>query len=189
MLKKVGVTIHSEQYSVSDELYNAFCQGMDGDDFPEADEEALFAAMETVREGQPNNGFPAEPPEKDENDTLEIFTEGRLKIRDGEVSLTYTETEESGFDHLETVLRFSEATPEVVSMIRFGEVNASFLFEARKRTKCVYNMPFGALELTIRTVSVDNRLVNEGILVLDYYIEIRGANAEHKCVTITLRME
>ena len=189
MLKKVGVTIHSEQYSVSDELYNAFCQGMDSDDFSEEDEESLFAALETVRQGQSNNGFPAEPAEEDENDTMEIFTEGRLKIRDGEVTLTYTETEESGFDHLETVLRFSESSPEVVSMIRFGEVNASFLFESHKRTKCVYNMPFGALELTIRTVRVDNRLVSDGILVLDYYIEIRGANAEHKCVTITLRME
>ena len=187
MLKKVGVTIRSEQYSVSDELYNAFCQSADMDDFPEEDEEALFAALENVSEGVVNTEFAAPPTEEDENDVIEIFTEGRLKVLYGDVTLTYTETEESSNGKLENILRFSESNPNSVSMIRFGEVNANFLFETHKRTKCVYNMPFGSLELTIRTVKIDNRLVSDGILVLDYYIEIRGANAEHKCVTISIR--
>ena len=187
MLKKVGVNIRSEQYSVSDELYNAFCGPAGAEDFEEEDEESLSAALEKVSEGVPNTDFAAEPSEE-EDDVIEIFTEGRLNIRDGEVTLTYTETEESGMGNLETILRFSESDPNTISMIRFGEVNASFLFEARKRTKCVYNMPFGSMELTVRTVNVDNRLVSDGILILDYYIEIRGANAEHKCVTISLRV-
>ena len=186
MLKKVGVNIHSVQYSVSDELYDAFCQAADPDSFVEDDEESLRAALETVREGQLHTEFRTEPP-REEEDILEIFTEGALRISDGIVSLTYTETEESGMNNMKTTLRYKESEPESVCMLRFGEINASFLFETGKRTKCVYNMPYGALELTIRTVNVENHLVDEGRLVLDYYIEIRGANAEHKCVTITLR--
>ena len=185
MLKKVGVNILSEQYSVSDELYNAFCQAA-GDDPEEDDEEALFAALERVSEGAPNTNFAAEEPSEDEG-TIEIFTEGSLRIADGAVTLTYTETDTEGAGTLKTTLRFYENAPESVSMVRFGEINAAFLFEPHKRTKCVYNLPFGAMELTIRTVRVDNRLVKDGVLVLDYYIEIRGASAEHKCVTVTLR--
>ncbi len=187
MLKKVGVTILSEQYSVSDELYNAFCAASDNDDFEEDDEEALFAALENVREGTQSPPL-ADGAADGEDDTIEIFTEGALRISDGVVTLTYTEVEESGLGKVKNTLRFHESDPKTVSMVRFGEINTTFLFEERKRTKCVYNMPFGAMELTIRTVSVDNRLVEEGVLSLDYYIEIRGANAEHKCVTVTLRM-
>ena len=53
MLKKVGVNIRSEQYTVSDELYNAFCQAA-GDDFDGDDEESLEAALNAVRTGAPS---------------------------------------------------------------------------------------------------------------------------------------
>ena len=184
MLKKVGVYITSEQFSVSDELFNAFLRAGD-DDFEDEDEESLFAALDCVSEGKPNADFPAE--ERDDDGTIEIFTEGSLRIADGAVTLTYTETDAENNGTLKTTLRFYENEPESVNMIHFGEVNTSFLFEPHKRTKCVYNLPFGAMELTIRTTRVDNRLVEDGTLVLDYYLEIRGANAEHKRVTINLR--
>ena len=129
--------------------------------------------------------FPAEEAQNDE--TIEIFTEGSLRIADGAVTLTYTETDVEGEGTLKTNIRFYQNEPKSVNMIRFGDVNASFFFEEHRRTKCLYNLPFGSMELTIRTVRVDNRLVEDGVLVLDYYIEIRGASAEHKRVTITLR--
>ena len=185
MLKKVGVNILSEQFSISEELYGAFCRAA-GDDFDEADEEALFAALEAVTLGDPaGTDFPAEEAQNDE--TIEIFTEGSLRIADGAVTLTYTETDVEGEGTLKTNIRFYQNEPKSVNMIRFGDVNASFFFEEHRRTKCLYNLPFGSMELTIRTVRVDNRLVEDGVLVLDYYIEIRGASAEHKRVTITLR--
>ena len=186
MLKKVGVNIRSEQYTVSDELYNAFCQAA-GDDFDGEDEESLEAALNAVRTGAPSGTEFLQEPVPEEEDVIEIFVEGNLRISDGIVTLTYTEIEENGMGKLKTVIRYAENEPKTVSMVRFGDVNASFLFEPGKRSKCVYNMPFGAMELTVRTVDVDNRLADDGILVLDYYIEIRGANAEHKCVTISLR--
>lgn len=186
MLKKVGVHILSEQFSVSDELYNAFCLGAEGDDFEEWDEEALSAALGYVSEGTENGtDFPADEPQDD--GTIEIFTEGSLRSADGAVTLTYHETDVENDVTLKTVLRFYENEPQAVNMVRFGEVNASFFFEPHKRTKCVYNMPFGAMELTVRTLRVDNRLVEDGVLSLDYIIEIRGADAEHKRVTITAK--
>lgn len=187
MLKKVGVYLLSEQFSVSDELYNAFCIGSEGDDFDEVDEEALFAALERVSngEGQKTDFLAAEQPEDD--GTIEIYTEGSLRSADGAVTLTYTETDPETGVTLKTVIRFYENEPQAVNMVRFGDVNASFFFEPHKRTKCVYNMPFGSMELTVRTLRVDNRLVEDGVLVLDYFIEIRGASAEHKRVTITTR--
>ena len=185
MLKKVGVTITSVQYSVSDEIYNAFCDEDNGEDLA-AHEEALEAALANVTEGQPNTSLPQMPPEE-ESDTLEIYTEGRLLVQDGSVSLIYTETEMSESQETKTTIRFLEKEPKNVSMLRLGEVNTAFLFEEGVRTKCVYNMIYGSLELTIRTVRVDNRLMTDGCLTLEYFIELRGASAEHKCVTIKIR--
>jgi len=185
MLKKVGVTITSVQYSVSDEIYNAFCEEDNAEEFA-AHEEALEAALANVTQGQSNTSLSQLPPEE-ESDTLEIFTEGRLLVQNGAVSLIYTETEMSESAETKTTIRFLEKEPKNVSMLRLGEVNTAFLFEEGVRTKCVYNMSYGSLELTIRTVRVDNRLLEDGCLVLEYFIEIRGASAEHKCVTIKIR--
>lgn len=183
MLKPVGVTIISKQYSYSEEMYDLFFANGDEPDRTE-DDEALLAALERPVTSKLDPEFLRQETENPE-DVIEVFTEGRLHVADGHVRLTYTEhDEETG--EIKTVISFPESAPGNVIMTRGGAINTTFIFEVGKRTKCVYNLAFAAMELTILTLRVDNRLITDGSLTLDYCIEIRGASVEHRSVTVTL---
>ena len=183
MLKPVGVTVRSVQYSSSEELYELFF-GASEAALPDEDG-ALLEALERPVVDRLDPKWLVEEKEEDEEDALEIFTEGRLHVSDGLVRLSYVEQDE-GDAEVKTILSFLENSPKNVVMSRSGAINTTFVFEVGKRTKCVYNLPFGAMELTIFTLSVDNRLLEEGLLVLDYFIEIRGSSVEHRAVTVSL---
>ena len=181
MLKPVGVTIRSTQYDINEDLYNLFF-GNDRD-VDLCDEDLLATLEAPVVERMDPEWIRGED---EEDDTVEVFTRGGLHVADGIVRLSYTEYDERGENEVKTVITFSEKEPKNVVMSRTGAVNTAFIFEVGARTKSVYNLPFGALELTVFTIEADNRLVDEGTLVLDYCIEIRGSTAERRRVAITV---
>lgn len=181
MLKPVGVTIRSTQYDINEDLYNLFF-GNDRD-VDLCDEDLLATLEAPVVERMDPEWIRGED---EEDDTVEVFTRGGLHVADGIVRLSYTEYDERGENEVKTVITFSEKEPKNVVMSRTGAVNTAFIFEVGARTKSVYNLPFGALELTVFTIEADNRLVDEGTLVLDYCIEIRGSTAERRRVAITI---
>ena len=111
-------------------------------------------------------------------DEIIINTEGILKIEDGRFEVSYKESEATGMEGATTSVSFAEDQPEIVSMIRSGSVSTALVFEERKRHHCVYNTPYMPFEVCVHTLHVDNRLEGEGILELDYVVEIRGAQAE-----------
>ena len=181
MLKPVGVTIRSTQYDINEDLYNLF---FGNDREVDLCDEDLLATLEApVVERMDPEWIRGED---EEDDTVEVFTRGGLHVADGIVRLSYTEYDERGDNEVKTVITFSEKEPKNVVMSRTGAVNTAFIFEVGARTKSVYNLPFGALELTVFTIEADNRLVDEGTLVLDYCIEIRGSTAERRRVAITI---
>ena len=107
-----------------------------------------------------------------------ISTEGILKTEDGRFEVSYKESEATGMEGATTSVSFAIDQPEIVSMIRSGSVSTALVFEERKRHHCVYNTPYMPFEVCVHTLHVDNRLDGEGILELDYVVEIRGAQAE-----------
>ena len=113
-----------------------------------------------------------------EPETIEINTLGKRTLEEGRVRISYEETEATGMDGSTTTVSFLKDQPEVVSMIREGMVSTVLVFEAGKRHHCLYQTPFMPFEVCVRTLKVKNRLAEEGILELDYVIEIRGAQAE-----------
>ena len=111
-------------------------------------------------------------------DEIIISTEGSLKFENGRFEVSYKESEATGMEGATTSVSFAENQPEIVSMIRSGSVSTALVFEERKRHHCVYNTPYMPFEVCVHTLHVDNRLLAEGILELDYVVEIRGAQAE-----------
>ena len=63
-------------------------------------------------------------------------------------------------------------------MIREGAVSTALVFEANKRHHCLYKTPFMPFQICVHTLKVDNRLLSDRYLDLDYIVEIRGAQAE-----------
>jgi uncharacterized beta-barrel protein YwiB (DUF1934 family) len=174
MLKKVMIHISSYHTEASDELFSY----MFGENDP--------------AENNANKHFPLEEDndtdvEIDENVPIEMSTEGVLFVSaGGKVTLSYDETEISGMAGAKTSVVFDKSNDGLVTMMRQGSVNTALVFEQSSRHICVYETPYMPFELCVHTLKVDNCLLTEGRLYLDYIIEFRGAQAEHNLFTLTL---
>ncbi len=120
-----------------------------------------------------------EEEEGDPDAPMEISTEGKLRVADGEVRISYEESELTGMEGATTVVSFREDAPHLVTMMRSGVVTTALVFEENNRHISAYHTPFMPFELCVHTLGVDNRLLTDGVLYLDYIIEVRGARAEH----------
>ena len=117
----------------------------------------------------------------------EMLMEGKLLIAGHRVELVYAESELTGMQGSVTAIGFEPINPGLVSMVRTGPVRTAMTFEEGKRHICLYNTPFSEFEVCVRTLKVENRLLEENKLELDYLIEIHGAQAEHCKMTVTVR--
>ena len=117
----------------------------------------------------------------------EMLMEGKLLTSTYRVELVYAESELTGMQGSMTAIGFDRANPNLVSMMRTGPVRTAMTFEEGKRHICLYNTPFSEFEVCVRTLKVNNRLLEENRLELDYLIEIHGAQAEHCKMIVTLR--
>ena len=117
----------------------------------------------------------------------EMLMEGKLLTSTHRIELVYAESELTGMQGSITAIGFDRANPDLVSMIRTGPVRTAMTFEEGKRHICLYNTPFSEFEVCVRTIKVNNRLLEENKLELDYLIEIHGAQAEHCKMTVTVR--
>ena len=117
----------------------------------------------------------------------EMLMEGKLLIADHRVELIYAESELTGMQGSMTAIGFDRDNPALVSMMRTGPVRTAMTFEEGKRHICLYNTPFSEFEVCVRTIKVNNRLLEENKIELDYLIEIHGAQAEHCKMTVTVR--
>ena len=154
MEKEIRIRLKSERYEVEASLFSSANE--DGT-------EGFFAFSE---DGE-------QKPE-----CMEIHSVGTLRQTDGRVEIAYDETEATGMAGSRTAISFMEGEAGIVSMVREGAVSTALVFETGKRYHCVYQTPYMPFEICVRTHKVDNRLLTDGVLLLDYIIEIRGAQAE-----------
>lgn len=124
---------------------------------------------------------------EDAAEESEMLVEGRLITTAHRVELLYEEEFSSEFGTSVTKIGFDRASPEFVTMLRSGAVNTALVFENKKRHLCLYNIPSAGFEVCISTVSVDNRLLTDGILKLDYYMEIHGVQTDHCRLELSIR--
>lgn len=135
---------------------------------------AAFAASENTPNGAAKDGG---------IERMELYTEGHMTVEpsptDAEiVSIHYDESELTGMDGAHTTLLFHTDDAGLVSLTRSGAVTTAMTFRAHCRALCIYDTPFMPFQVGIHCLTVDNRLLTDGILKLDYIIEIRGARAE-----------
>lgn len=130
---------------------------------------------------------PEQLPEQQEAETLEMITQGLVRVRSGRVEIVYDEGELSGMEGSRTTISYAKNEPQTISMIRTGAVSTVLIFERGVRHLCTYETPYMPFQIGVFSLSVENRLESEGMIVLDYLIEIRGAQAE-RC-KMTLRVQ
>ena len=167
MLKKVKVHLLSERH------------GVDGSLFEEGEDDALLLPQLWLPEEQKETA-----PEQ-----AELLCEGRLRITPDLFSLSYEESALTGMEGSSTQLSFRLCEPTLVSMIRAGSVNTTLVFEKGRRHACTYQTPYMPFEICVYTLSLDNRLREDGTLSLDYIVEIHGAQAERCRMTLTVKKD
>ncbi len=120
-----------------------------------------------------------------EDDTSELITEGIVTQKpNGSVILQYDESELTGMEGCVTKIMFSIKKPRFVVMMREGAVNTSLSFEEGKRHITAYNTPYMPFRLCVNTVRVDNSFENDGEIVIEYLLEIRGLSTERNILKI-----
>lgn len=109
----------------------------------------------------------------EEDQVMELMTEGKYYEKNGSRYFLYEETEVSGMAGDKTMLKFSEGR---VTMHRYGENNSELCFEEGKRYEALYNTPYGAFEMEVLASKVVFEVDDEGggNMELVYELSIKG---------------
>ncbi len=117
----------------------------------------------------------------------ELWAEGRLITTPKRVELVYEESEMSGMEGSVTTVGFDRDAPELVTMMRTGMVRSALVFESGKRHNSLYHTPFSDFELCTHTLYIENKLLTEGTIDLEYILSFHGADSEHCKLHISIR--
>lgn len=115
--------------------------------------------------------------ELDESGKIESILYAEIKESERDCTVTYEEMSE-GMDGVNTEIKFKKDVPQEISISRTGALEAFMYFEEGKRHICVYNTGIMPFEICIYSKRVDNRLLSDGVLEIEYIIEIKGACAQ-----------
>lgn len=94
-----------------------------------------------------------------EPDLIELVTEGEMAPVNGGWEIRYQESDLTG---LEGVLTTFRVEPEKVTLTRSGALKSQMEFQVGKSHDSLYQMPFGALMMTVCTRSLFFDILPEG---------------------------
>jgi len=113
--------------------------------------------------------------EDQEPEIIELVTDGTMEFRNGGWDISYEETELTGLAGVTTTFRVE---PDKVILTRKGALNSRMIFQKGVVHESLYQMPFGALMLSVRATSVFYDILPEGgVIDLSYNIEIENTQA------------
>ncbi|MBQ7907347.1 MAG: DUF1934 domain-containing protein [Clostridia bacterium] len=112
-----------------------------------------------------------------DGEVIETTLYGKLSTQGEYFVLEYDE-EGEGMGGVHTQVKFKGSSMKELSIVRTGAIDAFMYFEEGKRHVCVYNTGIMPFEICIFSKSVDNQLLDSGVLELVYLIEIKGACAQ-----------
>lgn len=114
--------------------------------------------------------YPEQEPE-----IIELVTEGTMELRNGGWDITYEESALTGLEGVTTTFRVE---PGKVTLTRTGALKSQMIFVQGVAHDSLYQMPFGALMLTVKATSVFYDIVPDGgVIDLSYNISIENTEA------------
>lgn len=131
-------------------------------------------------------GAVSEPRVPEAPEHAEMCVEGNYLDNGSRVSITYKESELTGLTGSVATVSFQKSEPGVISMLRSGSVKTALVFERGRRHHCVYQTPIMPFDVCVHTARVENALEGAGTLLLDYTVEIRGADPERTRMQLSL---
>ena len=113
--------------------------------------------------------------EGQEPDVIELTTDGVMEFCDGGWDISYEESELTGMAGVTTTFRVE---PGKVLLNRSGTLRSQMVFQQGVPHESLYQMPFGALMITVCAKSVFFDIVPDGGMIdLVYSIDIENTAA------------
>lgn len=110
-----------------------------------------------------------------EPEIIELVTEGTMEFVSGGWDISYEESELTGLAGVTTTFRVE---PGKVTLTREGALNSTMIFQENVVHESLYQMPFGALMLSVKATSVFFDIVPDGgVIDLSYNISIENSEA------------
>lgn len=110
-----------------------------------------------------------------EPEVIELVTEGAMEFRSGGWDISYEESELTGLAGVTTTFRVE---PDKVVLTRTGALKSQMVFQQGVAHESLYQMPFGALMLTVKATSLFYDIVSDGgVIDLSYNISIENTEA------------
>ena len=123
----------------------------------------------------------------DEDESMDICTEGELYYGDGRIEIRYIEPELTEMGESVTAVTFEEDDPGLVAVMHGGDVYTALILERGVRHACVYSA--GIMPITIYTTAkkVENELTeNGGVLTLVYTVETQEGIVQYNRMQMTV---
>ena len=114
--------------------------------------------------------YPGQEPE-----VIELVTEGTMEYHGDGWDISYEETALTGLEGVKTTFRVEKGK---VTLTRTGSLTSQMIFEEGVAYDSLYQMPFGALMLTVKATRVFFDIVEDGgVIDLSYNITIENSEA------------
>ena len=121
----------------------------------------------------------------EEPSEMELRTEATIEMnKEGSVEIAYYENEDD--DMLKTLSKiiFSPNDPSLVIMTKEGAMRTILSFEEGKTHICTYDTPFMPIKVYVTASRVDNRLLTDGYLKLNYVLVLNDTPPQHFSVEV-----
>ncbi len=110
-----------------------------------------------------------------EPDVIELVTDGTMEFRDGGWDISYEESDLTGLAGVTTTFRVE---PGKVTLTRTGNLKSQMVFQQGVPHDSLYQMPFGAMLITVCAKFLYFDIVPDGgVIDLQYAIEIEHSAA------------
>ena len=110
-----------------------------------------------------------------EPEIIELVTDGTMEFRSGGWDISYEESELTGLAGVTTTFRVE---PGKVTLTRKGALHSTMVFQENVVHESLYQMPFGALMLSVKATRLFFDIVPDGgVIDLSYHISIENSEA------------
>ncbi len=122
----------------------------------------------------------------EEKDEINFDTLGGYYERDGKFYIAYSEHKDMGMGDSRIVLKVE---PDAVTMRRMGDFATVMVYKKDEITEFIYRVPFGELNLKIKTIDIKNELTLNGGKLQFCYDLFAGGEATYNEITIRVETQ
>ncbi len=125
---------------------------------------------------------------EDSETEIELCTEAEIYInREGSIEISYMENEDDPQLKTHSRIIFSQDEPRLVIMTKEGAMDAVLSFEEGRQHICTYDTPFMPIKVYVDSKLVDNRLLSDGELRLNYILNLNDTEPQHFAVEVKIK--